>query len=158
MMFCIIFSIIVAVGPLLAAIIVERKIPESVSSLVYLLPPKHQYLWTVWIWVLGITVGIPTLSLLSESLKFLSFLMMSFMGFTGAIPLIYKEQRRWHNILGVAACISSQLCVLNINVWWLCIWIVFPFCYLFKTTNCTVFIAEVLCAIGLYGGLLTSYV
>lgn len=129
----------------------RRELPESISSMVYDLPKRWQYLWTVWLWLVGLGVCIPLIEILPETWKFVGFLTMACIGFVGAMPLFVEEQRKAHNIFGVSAGILSQVCVLIVNPWWLTAWVLFPLSYILGSRGKEVFIAEVICSATVYG-------
>lgn len=144
----ILISIIMAVLYVGAAIIIKREIPVSISSLVYILPEgRWRWLWTIWIWITGLLLIVPLMDALPDEWKFLGFFTIASLMFCGAIPLFIEEYNTWHNILGVAAGILSQVCVVIINPWYLTLWILILSALLMKSK--TVFISEVICFISL---------
>ena len=144
----ILISIIMAVLYVGAAIIIKREIPVSISSLVYILPEgRWRWLWTIWIWITGLLLIVPLIDALPDEWKFLGFFTIASLMFCGAIPLFIEEYNTWHNILGVAAGILSQVCVAIINPWHLTLWILILSALLMKSK--TVFISEVICFISL---------
>lgn len=144
----ILISIIMAVLYVGAAIIIKREIPVSISSLVYILPEgRWRWLWTIWIWITGLLLIVPLIDALPDEWKFLGFFTIASLMFCGAIPLFIEEYNTWHNILGVAAGILSQVCVVIINPWYLTLWILILSALLMKSK--TVFISEVICFISL---------
>ena len=164
-----ILSLLMAVAYIAAVIIKDKKLPDSISALVYALPSKWQWLWTVWLWAISLLMCIPLINVLPEVWKFLGFLTLACLGFVGAMPIIYKEHKKAHDILGVLAGILSQVCVFIISPWWLLVWFLWPFFMgstivqpkggdmreLFKGKG--VFVAEVICMITLAGTILTQF-
>lgn len=147
-------SLLVAISVASIIICREQKIPESISAFVWLL--KYKWFWTLWIWFIAITLGIPVIEILPDPLKAIGFLMISSLGFVGAMPLFEEELRTVHNFLGIAAGILSQICVLIINPWWLLVWIG-AISLLILPNRYAVLISEVLCSISIYGCLFTSF-
>lgn len=105
-----------------AAIWKEHKIPDSISSLVYVF--KYKWTWTMWIWSVGILLLPSLLESLGSAWQFLGFLTIVMLLFCGAMPLFDKENNTLHNIFGVSACVLSQLCVAMINPWYLLFWMI----------------------------------
>lgn len=144
----------------------RRELPESISSLVYELPVRWQYLWTVWLWLVGLGVCIPMMDLMPEDYAFVCFLTLACLGFVGAMPLFMIEHRKAHNIFGVSAGILSQICVLLVSPWWLLVWCIFLAVAIFVFFNKEnkwfdkkmVFVAEVICSLSIYGAVLTELI
>lgn len=160
-----ILSLLMAVAYIAAVIIKDKKLPDSISALVYALPNKWQWIWTLWLWVVSLLMCIPLIDVLPETWKSLGFFTLVCLGFVGAMPIIYKEHKKAHDILGVLAGILSQVCVFIISPWWLLVWFFWPFLMgstivqpeggdmreLFKGKG--VFVAEVICMITLAGAI-----
>ncbi len=107
------------------ATFLHRDLPASVSQLVFSLPRKYQFLWTLFIWVITFCIAPPLLSVLSEStFQFVGFLTVAALAFVGALPLVYHDANTAHTILANIAGIGTQLCVMLINPWWLLVWFV----------------------------------
>lgn len=155
MSICIITSLVLAVGFVLAAIIKKKELPESISSLVYLFSKGYQWVWTVWIWLVAITLSVPMIEALPAVAEVAGFFLFVSLGFVGAMPLVYKEQNLWHNIFGIAAGVISQVCVAIINPWWLMVWVLMLSALWMKSK--AVFISEVVCAVGGYGCLMVQF-
>ena len=102
-----------------------RALPESMSAMVYILPKGGwRWLWTVWLWAVALLTCIPAIEALSQKgLEVFGFFTLACLGFTGAMPVFLKEQNRWHNILGVAGGIFSQVCVLIVCHFFLVSWL-----------------------------------
>lgn len=145
----IVLSLLVAALYVGAAIIVKREIPESISSMVYVLPEGGwRWLWTIWIWVMGFLLVVPLMDTMPDNWRWLGFLTIASLMFCGAMPLFIKEQNLWHNILGVSSGILSQFCVLILEPKMLCLWILMLSALWLKSK--AVFIAEILCFITLF--------
>ena len=141
-------SIIMAVLYVGAAIIIKKEIPVSISSLVYILPEGGwRWLWTIWIWITGLLLIVPLMDALPDEWRFLGFFTIASLMFCGAIPLFMEEYNTWHNILGVAAGILSQVCVAVINPWCLTLWILMLSALWMRSK--AVFISEAICFISL---------
>lgn len=161
-----IISILFVAAYLVVAIWRMKALPDSISALVYALPSKWQWVWTLWLWAVSLLMCIPLIDVLPETWKFLGFLTLACLGFVGAMPIIYKEHKKAHDILGVLAGILSQVCVFIISPWWLLVWFLWPFLMgstivqpeggdmreLFKGKG--VFVAEVICMITLAGAMM----
>lgn len=121
------------------------EIPESISAL----SKKHGPLWTLCIWVitfLGMCAMVPY----NDTYSIVAFLSCSCLGFVGIMPLIEGQHNTVHNILGIGACLLSQLwCGLvgggyPLIIWWVLYVILLPF---FKSKWC--FFAEIWCLISI---------
>ena len=98
----------------------NKELPESMSALVYGLPKRQQWLWTLWIWSVAVTVGIPLIDRMKgEMFQFLAFFTMVSLVFCGAIPIVRNERNTVHYGLAIVAGVSSQLCVVLIEPLWL---------------------------------------
>lgn len=127
MMTLVIISIVMAVAYVAAVIINDKKLPDSISALVYSLPFKGQWFWTLWLWAVSLTAGIPLLDIFPESWLFLAFMMLACIWFVAAMPIIWEEHKNAHNILGISACVLSQVCVAVVSPWCLMTWLIWPF-------------------------------
>lgn len=109
-----------------ATIMRTKKIPESISAMVYSLPKSSRWIWIVWMWAVSLTLA-PSLI---EKCGLVGFLTIGCLIFCGAMPLVKDEPNKMHNVFGIAAGILSQVCVAIINPWWLLLWIVLlPFIF-----------------------------
>lgn len=108
-----------------AAIWKKKELPDSISSLVYVLPEKWKWAWTVWFWCVSCTTCIPLITALSPNFKFVGFLTFLSLAFCGAMPLFMQDKKKAHNALGIAAGVLSQVCVLTSIPYLLCTWLVF---------------------------------
>lgn len=88
-----------------------KKIPESISSTVYLLPRKGQFLFTVVLWIVGFCLVIPLMEKVSDSTRFLVFLMVAGVIGVGAAPLVAKERNTFHYVCAAVSGVTSQLLV-----------------------------------------------
>ena len=166
----VIISLLLAVAFVVLVVWSNRELPDSISALVYSLPKGQQWLWTLWLWAASLLVCIPLIDALPDAWRFLSFLTLAYLGFTGAMPIIYEQQRTAHNILGTSAGILSQLCVAIISPWWLLLWLLFAgmvaarafpdVAWCDRLTRYTlgkeVFVAEAICALAVYGALIVT--
>lgn len=144
------------------AIIHTGQIPESISAMVYVLPKKGMWFWTVWLVVVSVLTFAPAVQLLDTmNVGFLGFLPMACLAFVAVWPLWDLDHRRWHYALAVAGGILSQICVALINPWWLIAWILWVVIFVWKTKDrplsewkWSVFLSECICYITLVGSLL----
>ena len=141
-------------------------LPESISATVWALPRGGwRWLWAVWLWAVAITAFAPMVELMdAHSLGILGFLPMVLLGFVGAMPLFLAEQRRAHNVLGVAAGVASQIGPALLCVEWLWLWWIIPVLWLAsdlwpwlgrRLDGRVVLVAECICALTVYGSVLT---
>lgn len=107
-----------------AVIMRERKVPESISAMVFALPEGGwQWLWTVWLWAVDILTFAPVIGLLEErGVAYLGFATMACLAFVGVWPLFDTEHRKWHYLLAVIGGILSQVCILFICHQLLWVW------------------------------------
>lgn len=149
----------------------HRELPESLSALVYDLPKRQQWLWSVWVWSMSVTVGIPLIDRMDGSMfQFLAFFTMVSLVFCGAIPIVRNERNTVHYGLAIVAGVSSQLCVVLIEPLWL---LVLPVVLAFvavaafmkkpwtewvwqRINGKGVMLLEAVCAMSLFGCLLFS--
>lgn len=101
----------------------ESVIPDSVSAIVYNLPKHKRFLWTLWMWAVSLTVGIPLMDAMPETWKFLSFLTLACLMFCGAMPLINGERNTMHYVFAIGAGVLSQICVLIASPFYLLFWL-----------------------------------
>lgn len=98
----------------------HRELPESISGLVYDLPKRQQWLWTLWMWAIAVAVGIPLIDSMNGSMfQFLAFFTMVSLVFCGALPLVTDGKNNVHYGLAIVAGVTSQLCVVLIEPLWL---------------------------------------
>lgn len=157
-------SILTALVPLVVASVRERRVPASISAMVYLLPEGGwQRLWTLWLWAVAFTLAPPLIDAMPDGWRFVAALMLATLCFTAAMPLFDHENKKRHYLFAIASGVLSQLCVLILNPWWLLPWLPMPALVMsaFASYNdkdgihgkC-VFIAEVACILSLYAALL----
>ena len=146
-----------------AAIWKTRKLPESISAMVYILPKGGwQWLWTIWLIVVNVLTFTPAIRLLDRTgYGFIGFLPMVCLSFVAVWPLFDADHRRWHYILAVIGGIASQFCVFHINPWYLTVWAIWGVMLLWETKDqsidnwkWSVFLAEGLCFVSLIGAIL----
>lgn len=147
----------------------RRSFPESISAMVFDLPKRWQWVWGIWLWSVAFTSCIPAITALEgKGAEAFGYLTLVCLVFTGAMPLYDADNKRMHYAFAIAAGILSQVCVGLISPIWLLAWLVYPMLpfidgkfympglpmWLIRTKT---FIAEVLCAIPLYGALYVYY-
>ena len=158
----IILSIILVVLYASITIYHTHSIPDSVSAMAYALPTAGRYLWTVWIWAVSMLLMPVLMEKLGSYWQFLGFLWCASMAFCGALPLVKGEPNTAHNAFGIAAGVISQACVVIINPWWLCVWLLLSWFVLTDKTReltsiwygKTCSLAESVCYISMAGSLL----
>lgn len=118
----------VTVAFLAAVIIKDRKLPDSISAMVYSLPRSWQWVWIVWMWVVSVVTCIPVIESLPDDFKSFGFLTMGCLALCGSMPLIRQEENTLHYVFAVTAGVLSQICVVVCNPWLLLLWaIMLPF-------------------------------
>lgn len=118
-----IISILLVVLFMGTAIWKTHTIPDSVSAVVYTLSKRKRFVWTIWMWAVSMTVGIPLIDAMPETWKFLSFFTLACLMFCGAMPLINGEKNTMHYVLAICAGILSQVCVLIASPFCLLVWL-----------------------------------
>lgn len=102
----------------------KRELPKSISAMVYDLPEgQSRWLWTIWLWAVSLLMAPSLIEALPTTWQFVGFLTIACLVFCAAVPIFEKENKTIHNILGVAACVLSQICVGLICPWWLLLWL-----------------------------------
>jgi hypothetical protein len=155
-------SVLLAVSFMGIAVWRERKLPESISAMVYDLPEGGwRWLWSVWLWCVAVTLAPSLIESIPEPWKAVGFLCLAALMFTGAFPLFDREHKDWHNVLGVLAGILSQACVWFICPWWLLLWLLLPLVAWLGRKEAWldgkgVFLAECVSMLAMYGSLLSE--
>ena len=142
-----------------------HDIPESVSSLVYLLGKSTKWLWTAWLWAVSFTLCPSLVGAMPDMFECVGFLTILCVAMCGATPLFVKERNRIHGIFGVSACLLSQVCVALICPWSLILWLAFLYMlvddvFIARSSRWydgkITFVAESVCALGTYVSLFVS--
>ena len=162
MAICTIIAILLVVLFVGATIWKTKKVPESISAMVYDLPDGAlKWTWSIWIWLVDIFSFIPVIDVMDSMEKgYVAFIPMVLLAFVGAWPLFDTERRKYHYAFAIAAGVLSQLCVWFICHWWLLLWLIWPaicaYCYIEgkkgKDTifdGTAVFVSEVICYIAI---------
>ncbi len=141
------------------AIIATRKIPESFSSMVFILPKCGQWIWTVWLILCALPVCIGFIEKLPEYFKVFGFATMVCIGFTAVMPLYMKEQYKAHKMFAIGSGIFSQVCVSIIGPCWLIPWALLPIILViqrvgWKVGITAVCLSEIVCTATGYGVLI----
>ena len=104
----------------------RRKLPESVSAMVYELPQKWQWVWTAWLaLVTALMAPALTEAMPSAWYSITSHACIICLAMTAAMPLIPGSHNTAHYGLGIAAGVLSQVCVAIMCSWWLLLWLLF---------------------------------
>lgn len=169
----IIISLIIALSYVAGVVWKKRELPCSLSAMVFELKGNAKWLWTLWLWAVTFTIGIPTIEALPESVKFLGFLMMGSLIFVGAMPLFESETKVEHYFFAVIGGLLSQVCVALICPWWLFTWLAFVALLVKLACDCYkerkdmvivehwydhigLFLSEVICYVALVGAVVTE--
>ena len=157
-------SLCVLVGGLL--LMSRGGVPESVSGLVYNLSEKMRWSWSGWLVVVALTLMVPLMSALGD-VAWLGWLTVVCLIGAAVTPVFNRDTRTTHYVCGIAAGVLSQVCVACLCPWWLLVWLIWlPL--LAGTMGALndaeemprvlggygVIVAEVMCAVSLYGCLL----
>lgn len=167
----VIASVVLAAVGIALAIWRERKLPESISGMVFSLKGNWRWLWTIWMWAVTFTIGIPTIDVLNGDVEFIGFLMMACLMFVGAMPLFELESKKEHYFFAVLGGLLSQVCVALISPWWLFTWVLFVALlgviardyykkdyrvHWYDHIGC--FLSEVICYVALVGAVITKLI
>ena len=109
------------------AIWVKRRLPESISAMVYDLPRQGQWVWTVWLWASTYTMTPVLFEFTPDELGSVAHGFATSILFTGAMPLVKGERNTAHYVMSISAGVFSQLCVLILDYQWLGMWMLFVF-------------------------------
>ena len=149
----------------------NAALPDSISALVYELPCGGQWLWIVWLWAVSLLTCIPLIEALPDDARALGFATLVCLMLCGAMPISDSSvNRRAHNVFGILGGILSQVCVAILSPWWLAAWLLFVAVYGYDLLPSQdgriypsrwydgkgVFLAEVICAVTVFGPLLSS--
>lgn len=116
-------SVLIAVLYVGTTIYIHKELPASISHMVFNLPRKYQFLWTLFIWAIAFGTCPALLDAMDGSMfQFVGFLFIASLAFIGTLPLIHNDPNTAHSVLAVAAGVLSQLCVLIISPYWLLLW------------------------------------
>lgn len=121
----VILSMITITTYVVAMVIKEKEIPESISSTVFKLKKKMVWVFSVVMWVVGFLLMPPLMENVSDSTRFIAFLMVAGILFVGASPLVAKEKNTIHYVCAVMSGIASQLLVALNQPLFLLMW--FPY-------------------------------
>ncbi len=140
-----------------------RKLPDSVSALVYDLPKKWQWVWSAWLaLVTALLAPALTEAMPSEWYAIAAHIFIICLAMTAAMPLVPGSHNRAHYGLSIAAGIFSQVCVAIIGPWWLLVWLLFVGIFFYAITGKDksvfdgkgVLVIEIICSLSLIGCLI----
>lgn len=97
-------------------------LPESVSGMVFALPVRRRWVWSVWLVAVALTVMAPLMTALGD-VAWLGWLTVVGLAGAAVTPICNGDTRLLHDICGVAAGILSQVCVACLCPWWLLAWL-----------------------------------
>lgn len=138
-----------------AMVYTGRKIPESISQTVFLLPRKGQWVFTIVMWMVGFMLMPVLMEKVSEQTQFIAFLMIGGVCFVGAAPLVPKAKNTVHYVGAVDAGIASQLLV-ALNQPLLLLWFLYiGYTLLAKDVSRNVFWVEILSTLNIFALCLT---
>lgn len=139
-----------------AMVYIGRKIPESISQTVFLLPRKGQWVFTIVMWMVGFMLMPVLMEKVSEQTQFIAFLMIGGVCFVGAAPLVPKAKNTVHYVGAVDAGIASQLLVALNQPLLLLLWFLYiGYTLLAKDVSRNVFWVEILSTLNIFALCLT---
>lgn len=129
----------------------SREIPASISSTVFLLPRKSQWVFTIVMWLVGFSLMPVLMEKVSESTQFLAFFMIAGILFVGAAPLVLKEKNTVHYVFAAIAGIASQLLVALNQPLLLLTWFLYiGYTIIAKDASRNLFWTEVMCMLNIF--------
>ena len=167
MKWLLIASILLVVLYVGATIWKERKLPHSISAMVYSLPEGGwRYLWTIWVWAITLLLAPALFETIDEDFGVVAHCFATSLMFVGAMPLVKDDSNKSHEVMAILAGVFSQACVGIICPWWFLLWIAFaviPFMdrkwYVpglpMWMINSRLFLIEAVCAVTVYGSIIT---
>ena len=147
----------------------KKELPPSISEMVFDLPTMWQWVWTAWLAIVDIFAAPALFEAMPENWQFVGFFFIGCLLFVAAMPLVRKSRNKAHEILAIAAGIFSQLCVGIICPWFFLMWVVFAIIPFFDKKwympglpmwmiRSRLFLVEAVCAITLYGSVITRLI
>ena len=147
----------------------KKELPPSISEMVFDLPTMWQWVWTAWLAIVDIFAAPALFEAMPENWQFVGFFFIGCLLFVAAMPLVRKSRNKAHEILAIAAGIFSQLCVGIICPWFFLMWVVFAIIPFFDKKwympglpmwmiKSRLFLVEAVCAITLYGSVITRLI
>lgn len=162
-----ILSLLMAVAYVAAVIIKDRKLPDSISALVYALPAgRWRWLWSAWLALVTLLMA-PALTAALTATWWTSLIAdatIICLAMTAAMPLLPGYHNRLHTALGILSGVLSQVCVWFVCPWWLFSWLLLVAAWVWTTKDTArtafdgkgVFIAECICYLAIIGSMLTA--
>lgn len=143
-----------------------KRIPESMSALVFCLSRPWQWVWIVWVWAVALLLTPPIIEAMPELLQVVAFFTTGMLMFVGAMPLVWGKSNTAHYALAITASIFSQVCVAVICSWWLLPWLLLPAGIVYvagvkgnsSLEGKGVFVLEAICWICVTGCLITHFI
>jgi len=139
-----------------AMAITGRRIPESISSTVFLLPRNGQWVFTLVMWLVGFLLMPVLMEKVSEQTQFVAFIMIAGILFVGASPLVLKEKNTIHYVCAAIAGIASQLLVALTQPLLLLTWFLYiGYTLMAEDVSRNLFWVDVLCMLNIFALCLT---
>lgn len=147
----------------------KKELPPSISEMVFDLPTMWQWVWTAWLAIVDIFAAPALFEAMPENWQFVGFFFIGSLLFVAAMPLVRKSRNKAHERLAIAAGVFSQLCVGILCPWFFLMWIVFAIIPFFDKKwympglpmwmiRSRLFLVEAVCAITLYGSVITRLI
>ena len=139
-----------------AMIYTGRRIPESISQTVFLLPRRGQWVFTIVMWLVGFLLMPVLMEKVSEQTQFIAFFMIAGILFVGAAPLVLKEKNTVHYVSAAVSGIASQLLVALNQPLLLLTWFLYiGYTLVAEDVSRNLFWVEVLCMLNIFALCLT---
>lgn len=106
--------------------VMNKRIPNSLSQSVFMLPPSASWLWTLVIGFVAVAVMPKMLEVSGDNWKFLAFLSCVGLILVALCPLSPKKnsiQYQTHMIGAWMCAVSSQILITVNNTWLLLMWV-----------------------------------
>jgi hypothetical protein len=140
--------IVLYVGAMICA---GKKIPESISQTVYVMPRTGQWVFTVVMMAVAFLLVPVLMEISAEYTQVLAFFMTGGLLGLGAAPLVVKEKNTFHYVCAAVCGIASQVLVGLNQPLCLLVWFLYIGYTLFaKDVSRNYFWAEVACMLSIF--------
>lgn len=107
----VIIALVVIVTYIVTMSFVIKGIPVSISSTVYGLGKKWEWVFSAVMWIVGFSLVAAMMEKSADETRFLAFFAIAGIVFVGATPLVAKEKNTFHYVCAAVSGIASQVLV-----------------------------------------------
>lgn len=164
-----IMSIVLFVGYAAAKTRRDGGLPESLSKVGFTLgSSKRKWLWTLWLAATAECLSPCLFDAVTPDWYATAHVFVTALMLLSLLPHVSDGKSKAHYVLGFVAGIFSQVCVAVVCAWWFLVWSLLILLYLCSIAHVNsaailpkwiegkgVFVFECLCAMSLYGSLIT---